>query len=552
MNKITSYLFVIILLFVIGCSSLITDEKSSFETESFWMSHAQGFYEADFKLALKSKIGGEIYYTLNGQTPHPDSSGTFHLLKKKLATKNLKRNSNYKIQSSLKEIQNGGWRENMEMPVNGLSINAAIFKKGKMVDLVNLNYIFGEDIGQDINTMMINVDSSAFFGQDSGIYVVGNNPDKPHYLNKGKEWQRQCTINYFNKKGTLVHNSKCGIAVHGFLSRNWAQKSIKLIAKKKFGAKDFNYDFFDNGIKNEKKILLRSSFSGWRNGIYNEALNFSICENLNLEASKEKPVVVFINGEYWGLYFLSEKIDQNYIKKTFNVPKDKINIVADNGYANHGSPDDYRSLIEFVKQNDLKIDSNYKHFKAEFNVKNYIDWYCAQLFIQNQDWPCNNTEIWKKTGDDNKLRHILVDLDASFYKADMDPFKRIYNYTDAFRDSSFNRCNLFFRRLFRNEEFLLKFEKRFNELLETEFSAEKITDKYEKLSYLHDLEYAIPFTLKRWFNSKESGAYQRVEKDRGIWVKERPKTAKKQLDEFIKFAYQESKKPFEKFPAKTK
>ena len=201
------------------------------------------------------------------------------------------------------------------------------------------------------------------------------------------------------------------------------------------------------------------------------------------------------------------------------------------------------SIMVFYKVGDLSKLSN---------IKNLIDWYCAQLFIQNLDWPCNNTEMWKQTGEKNKLRHILIDVDASFYQPEMNPFNRFYYFTDNFRKEDFNRCNLFFRRLLRNERFVKKFEKRFKKLLETDFSTEKITKKYEELKFLHDLNYAIPFNIKRWFEHKQSASYYRTHEEREFWIEERNEAAKKQLNEFIVFVKKEMNKPFMSLPQKKK
>jgi hypothetical protein len=114
-----------------------------------------------------------------------------------------------------------------------------------------------------------------------------------------------------------------------------------------------------------------------------------------LDIQAYRPTVVFINGEYWGIKNLRERIDQHYIGRRFGVDPDNIDLLTRDNEVKEGDNEHYNQMIEFVSGNDMGVESNYRQVLEMMDVDNYLDYYSAQVYYANTDWPANNIDFWR-------------------------------------------------------------------------------------------------------------------------------------------------------------
>ena len=125
-----------------------------------------------------------------------------------------------------------------------------------------------------------------------------------------------------------------------------------------------------------------------------------------------RPAVVYLNGEFWGIQNIREKVNEHFINTHFDIDSDELDMLAIQAGSPepeliHGSTEDYTEFREFMLNNDLGVDANYQYAAQKYDVDNLIDYKIAQIFVMNYDWPGNNNKLFKSKSVDGKWRHIM-------------------------------------------------------------------------------------------------------------------------------------------------
>lgn len=199
-------------------------------------------------------------------------------------------------------------------------------------------------------------DPANFFSLHSGIYVSGYDESisfdyiKSHreeimsqvnYLGKGKKWERPVHITYFDKNGKVAFVQDAGVRLQGATTKSYPQKSLRLYARNKYGNKYFNYPLFPHGEDSVYKHFILKPF-----GNCSDAFTQSIVRDLNIDMLDFIPVIVHINGEYWGVHIMRESPGKHYVSRRYNVHKDSIDILKENSFAQDGDNKNYVDLIK--------------------------------------------------------------------------------------------------------------------------------------------------------------------------------------------------------------
>jgi uncharacterized repeat protein (TIGR02543 family) len=137
-----------------------------------------------------------------------------------------------------------------------------------------------------------------------------------------------------------------------------------------------------------------------------------------------KPIVLFINGEYWGIHNIRNRFDEDHIEEVYGVSQDEVDIIA---YANsfiteNGTNAAFSELRGFLENNDLADEDNFQFVEDRIDLDNFLDYYITEIYAANYDWPYNNLKIWRKNGSnldpnlgqghDGRWRWFLYDLDS--------------------------------------------------------------------------------------------------------------------------------------------
>lgn len=458
--------------------------SSNYETLTF--SHLGGIYDDVFQLnIIENNVANNIYYTTDGTTPTINSlvyQTPLQLNSTLFSTANISQK-----QLSPIEFHDPPPIQNV---LKSIVIRAAAFNTtGELVSEISTHTYFIKTLGNqhnDLPILSIIADSSELFNYETGIFVPGRYWEEDHpdwtgnYFQKGREWEKSAHFEYYEQNIAIRQN--VGLRTHGGNSRRNIQKGMRLYARNEYNNNRFNYAFFpEKSLDSYKRLVLKPFTSSWSEGGLEDYLGNQLALSLDIDGIGVRPVSLYLNGEYWGIYFLQERVDQYYIEDNFHENKDSIDIIENwFGGVAVGDWGDFARLYDFVQDNDFSIPSNYDQIKNLIDIEDFIDYQLFEIFLANYDWPANNMKCWKPKRENSKWRWIFFDNDAGLRQLDFDGFENALSIEED--DFSTNpRSTLFLRKFLANEEFKDQFFKRLENLLQNQLNYSASKPFYQKI-----------------------------------------------------------------------
>ncbi|MBK3519434.1 CotH kinase family protein [Carboxylicivirga marina] len=447
------------------------DGVSEASTDSVHFSISGGIYAntQQIELSLADGKTGDIYYTTDGTTPDKESM-----------------------------------RFQQSITVSGVSvIKARVYMPDKLPGPVTTNsYIIGQNHDMPVVSLSTNPDN--LWDYQTGIYEMGPNAsnDNPHFgANFWQDWERPVNFEYFDKDGVAQINQGAGIKIFGAWSRAYPQKSLALFARKEYGDGSFSYPFFDKRDNDKyEALVLRNSGNAFYGTHLRDAFMTDLMHNSNVEHQAFQPTVVYINGAYWGVMNLREKINEHFISDQTFADADEVNVLERNGEVVNGNNLRYQELLSLIASNNLSADEKYEEVASIIDIDNFIEYQLIQTYIDNRDWPGNNIKFWNTNSSRSKYRWILYDTDFGFGLYGNENYK--YNsLNDALATNGPDWPNppwstLLFRRLISNEEFKRKMALKANDLLSTTWKSAHVKQVVDSIKSLYVNE--MPKHCERW------------------------------------------------------
>jgi hypothetical protein len=393
-------------------------------------------------------------------------------------------------------------------------VRAKIFKNNYIPGYSDTRSYF-YNINHDIPFVSIVSDPYNLFDNDYGIYELGDDADGgfPYFgANFWEDWERPAHFSLFNPEGELEIEFNTGIKIFGAYSRGNAQKSFAFFARGQYGLSEFNYPFFSElNYSKFQSFILRNSGNDWLKSQIKDAANTSLMYGTDLEYQSHQSVASYLNGQYWGLYNIREKVNEHFLASKANVDPDEIDILTNNAEIVHGTNEEYLNLINFISLNSLNIQENYEYVKSQIDIDNFIIHNVIQIYGDNQDWPGNNIKYWKTDG--GKWRWILYDTDFSFsgqwWAWDVNNHYLINTLNFVLSGSQTNWASapwatFMLRNLIKNTEFRHKFVNRYADEINTRFLPSDVVQHFNDI-YDVILD-EIPDHMERW-NSTDNPYY---------------------------------------------
>ncbi len=507
-------------------------------------SHDGGFYQESFYLRLGSILDDTIFYTVDGSIP-TDGSNIFSdslLLETRSGFPNYFSEIRTTPEQSL--ISYKAW-ESPRGPIDKANvIRCASFRNGKRSSLIySQTYFIDDEIFDryDLPVISLISDEHNLFSYDRGIYVPGKyyksgNPEwSGNYFMQGEAWERPVHIEYYERDGTRGFSQNAGIRINGGKTRQAAQKSLRIYSRKEYGEEYFNYPLLPQKTHDKyQRFLLRTSMGAWGGQtIIKDVLAHEIVQDLNIENQDYQPVVVFLNGEYWGIHTIRDRIDEKYIAYQYPIDEDKVDLISNNYLSdNTGATTHYINLLNFIEYNDLSIEKNYEYLNTQMEMDNYIDYQISEMFFKNYDWPSNNMKFWRPNAADGRWRWIFCDLDGGFGNYDYNMFSHTtLDDEDVIWPNSPSGTFLF-RNLLKSSIFKSQFISRYMELINEDFATHVMHGKLQKVKEMYDEE--VPSHINRW-NYPDSYAMWEddIENDLATFIDYRKYTVDENLSEFF-------------------
>lgn len=452
-----------------------------------------GFYDTVFPIELSCQNpNNHIRYTTNGNRPTSQSP---------LYSKPLTLDERMYSKSNIYTLRN--CPEDMysvpESIERCIVIRAAVFDAAdSCVSTTITNSYFIGALGCDLHglpAVSLCVDSLDLFDNYKGIFVEGAcyNPEMPHwsgnYYQRGKRWERPANFEFYELDNTGV-NQQCGLRTHGGNGRRFQQKTLKVYAREEYGKKRFKHQFFKNIPECKFKTLVLRPFHSNNAGIEDHISNL-LAQQMGLDFMADRPSVMFINGEYWGIYYVKEKPDEHYVEDHYGIDAREVNLYWRwMGEVENGSPDNFMALLEWMKTADLADEEQYAYAEARMDMDEFINYYILEMFIANFDWPANNVRFWQ--AGDSKFRWLFYDGDSGLENQKFDVYANaVYEGDDAYPTN--RESTLFFRKLLESPRFQNQFARQFNQLLSTTLSYKNTYKLYQNIKEAIEEEAHLQF-----------------------------------------------------------
>lgn len=276
------------------------------------------------------------------------------------------------------------------------------------------------------------IESNTYFiNSPHTVDVISIFGDQVPTLLGGSQINAVTGLEYFDKTGQFKTETLGASNEHGNDSWAYPQRGIDFIARDQYG---YNYvlkhQIFPNKNRNKfERIIIKAA----ANDNYPTAGGAHIRDSyvhtlsqrggLNLDERTWQACVMYVNGQYWGVYDVREKVDDaDFTDHYYNQPEEDLQFLKTWGgtwseYGGTQAQNDWNALRAYITSNNMAVQANYDYVDSLYNVKSLVDYFAINSYTVCSDWLNWNTEWWRgldPNGDKKKWRYGLWDMDATF------------------------------------------------------------------------------------------------------------------------------------------
>lgn len=278
------------------------------------------------------------------------------------------------------------------------------------------------------------IESNTYFINDAhGVAVLSIYGDGVMTLMNGS-WSAEPTtgLEYFDKSGTFRTEVTGTTNKHGNDSWAYDQRGIDFVSHDQMGYNDgLHWKLFHRkNRQNFQRIIIKAAandnYPAENGGAHiRDAYVHDLSQNahLNLDERSYEPCVLYVNGQYWGVYEIREKVDDaDFTDHYYGQDENHLQYLKTWGgtWSEYGGPQaqtDWNNFVTFVTSNNMATASNWAYVDSVYNWKSLCDYIILNSICVTSDWLNWNTAWWRgmdSTGDKKKWRYTLWDNDATF------------------------------------------------------------------------------------------------------------------------------------------
>ena len=484
-------------------------------------SRSAGFYTSPFDLDLSHPDPEvQIHYTLDGSLPTQDSpvfEGPIPITDRSGLP-----NSWSTIPTTFVEGYYAHQPPAGPVP-KATVLRAAAFRDRLRSEVITQTFfVFPEGPGRhSLPVISIVVDSLGFFGFEDGIYVPGQRyeegkDDTGNYYRRGRASEREASFEFFDVSGERQVAQHVGVRIHGGFTRRYAHKSLRIYARDEYGDGDIDYPFF-SGLPYDsyERLILRNSGNDNGLSMFRDAAAQQAVEHFQMDTQAHQPSVLYLNGEYWGIHNIRERFDDNYLDRVYGVDNEEIDYLTNRWEQEYGDNSQYAWVVNFIDRENLAIEQKMRRVETLIDIDNYLDYYAAQIYFINTDWPYGNIDFWRTRtpftpdappGRDGRWRWLLYDVDLAFGLINQADFDMMNHVTKRFLLGDQEWPNLIFRNLLENDSFKRNFINRVADHLNSSFKPQRVTAIMDSLQALIEPEMAEH--IHRWSRPVNMGQWR--------------------------------------------
>ncbi len=570
----------VVLVFLNPFTELSAHADSTQTLSAVQFSHPSGFYNTGFGLTLShSDPEAIILYTLDGSEPDTSNINGRTFRYKNQYRQQFNQPDGPLLNASYVSVQyeSGSPIEivNRTSSTNVVSMKSSTFDatpsyfpnynipKGTVVRAraysaqlsspitSNTYFVFaGGRSTFNIPVISISIQEDYLFDYNIGVYNAGIDFDSwrqnsfagpdgstpANYRRRGDQWEYPAHFEFFEPGvESPVLSQLIGIRIHGGWSRADPFKTLRLYARSDYGVSRFRHQIFpEQTYDNYNRLLLRNSGNDRGTTMLRDAAIQAVVEHMNFDTQAYRPAIVFINGEYWGIHNIRERLDHHYLSRVYGIESDKIDILEANASVVEGTDQHYRAMVGFIRLHSPAVEANFDSIKTLMDIDNFMDYHIAQIYVSNLDWPGNNIDYWRYQtdgyqpdapyGHDGRWRWLMYDTDFGFglYSSNPSHYNSLAAALATNGPSWPNPewSTILLRRLLLNNGFKNDFINRFADQLNTGFLPERVHQIIDTFADL--IEPEMSEHSRRWRSPSNVSNWRNEVNRMKTWVSERP------------------------------
>ena len=402
-----------------------------------------GFYAGDFDVTLRSSNWGRtIYYTLDGSDPVKNGTeytGSIHI---------YDRTGDENVYSMIREMSGDYMSGDVEPPsynIDKCTVVRAVAKDylGRYTDVSTYTYFVGFDQKSSYDGITVvsavsnpdglfsHEDGIMVLGVDNDEYVAAGSPEeydhpKANYSRRGRTSEREASIEIFDENHNCVLSTNAGFKVKGLSSRMDVQKSFSVIFRKAYGGK-YREEFATGGMDFDIHSVALDKCGSDTDSKMMDVIMEECMKDTGCATKQGVPCCLFLDGEYWGFYWLTERFDNSLMADKYGVAKENVYFKDES---------EFTSGDEWGQEN--------------FDRDSIIDYYAGNVIAGHDgDWPYYNVRFWGVTSPDGTpygdglLRPVIFDMNSiSMIDPELDVLDELmefYPFADLSSDEQFRR-----------------------------------------------------------------------------------------------------------------
>jgi hypothetical protein len=362
-------------------------------------------------------------------------------------------------------------------------------------EVVTQTYVLDPPRGLPVLALV--VDPVNLWNSHTGIYT--------HPEARGSEWERGAYIEYFEKGTRPSLAFPAEVRINGEVSRTDTKKSFRIRYASEAANRGAETAVWTvPGSEKERIVKLRAA--GAKHDMLCNTLFDSIYSELGGLISSSIPTILLMNGEFWGIYYVHEQIDEQYLReKVGKASYDLIPNQDSEGQPKAGDGNWWRHTVDYFNAHDLSKQDQFAAAASLIDVQNLTDYWLTNIYAGNVDWPHNNVYCFRsRDRGDKRWKWVAWDSELTF-RHGLNIDSLAWATRDRLRDDlalngkdyeEWLNSTLIVRGLLKNPSYRQEFITRFCDLLNEPFVPQKVEAKLDRI--LEDLMNDLPADLKRW------------------------------------------------------
>lgn len=406
-------------------------------------------------------------------------------------------------------------------------------------------------------TLSLSITDGAFFDPDTGIYVPGNAvlrtreefvqryprdqkwwkyPGNFHL--RGADAERTGFLEFFPTEADEAVRSLWAtdvrLRINGNNTRGFPQHALRVIFDEPLASPLFGVAR-GTGFK---RVLLRTAGNDQDHAFMRDALQHRLCAGLPFGTSACTQSVLYVNGAYWGIHNLRERIDQKEIARRYGLKAKDVTILEDRIVLYEGREEELKTFSRFLTMTEhwdagdaAFVDS----LEQRMDVDGFLAYMAAQIILANTDWPDQNVRWWRYTGKpdtaqgprDGRWRFVMGDSDLGMGLAappDLDMFVHIDRHPHAPIARLFKAC-------LRSAELTHRFRGILEDLLRGPLASSSMEAEILRMSEAIRAE--MPVHIRRWRRPLTPADWERSVNELLNFARQRPALVRSQAEAYL-------------------